>query len=87
MATNCKTPVSLPAGWIADEVRGYGMVIEAVDAEGRRLGAVTVDETVRGFAMGMTGVSRTLERPYTGRGWRARLYSDAIARLQNTYSL
>lgn len=76
-------PVALPPSWRAELSKTYGTVITAVDAAGRDVGYVTVDETVRNFALGVVR-PRRLQRGAepTGRGWKAQLYEAAIARLR-----
>lgn len=79
-------PVELPAHWIA-EADTRGVVITAYDAENRSQGSVTVSSKVRGFALGISSVyAGEGEKRYLGRGWEAKLYSDAIAALQAVWS-
>lgn len=66
--------VLLPKDWTREEIRGYGTVLEWAGH-----GAVTINEDVRGFALGMCPVRTKGE--YAGRGWKDRLYADAISAL------
>lgn len=78
-----EVPTQLPDHWRASS-DPRGVVIDAVDAEGRMLGSVTVSEQVRGFSFGVCDV-RTPSgggNKYVGRGWKKQLYADAIAALQ-----
>lgn len=67
--------ISLPPGWTHYTSSSYGTVIEAPG-----IGAVSVDETARNFALGMTTVRD--RGAYSGRGWKEKLFTDAIAALQ-----
>jgi hypothetical protein len=69
----------LPEGWTREEIRGYGIVLEWPGH-----GAVTVCEKVRSFELGMVPPRRT--KGYSGRGWKDRLYADAIKALQDVFS-
>lgn len=81
-----EVPTQLPDGWRASS-DSRGVVIDAFDAEGRMLGSVTVCEQVRAFALGVCGV-RTPSggSKYTGRGWKQKLYADAVAALQAVWA-
>lgn len=70
---------TLPEGWTREEIRCYGVVIEWP-----RHGAVTVDEKARGFTLGMQPV-RT-RGDYSGRGWKERLYADAVKALRDVFA-
>lgn len=69
--------IVLPEGWTMGESRTYGTVITKPGREG---GYVTVDEGKRNFELGTVVVRRRGD--YAGRGWRERLYADAVAALQ-----
>lgn len=71
----------LPEGWTMEESRAYGTVIIKPGPDG---GCVTVDEGKRNFELGMVVVRGRGE--YAGRGWRERLYSDAVAALQAVWA-
>ncbi|MGF6836993.1 hypothetical protein QF001_000860 [Paraburkholderia youngii] len=68
----------LPEGWTREEIRSYGTVIEWPGH-----GFATVDERVRGFALGMQVVR--MRGDYAGRGWKDRLYADAVKALQEVF--
>jgi hypothetical protein len=68
----------LPEGWTREEIPSYGVVIGWP-----KHGFATVDERVRGFALGMQPIRKRGD--YTGRGWKDRLYSDAIKALQEVF--
>ena len=76
-----EVPVKLPQGWLAEQSRSYGTIITAVASDGCHLGYVTVDEKARGFALGISPVRVPFDLKPGGRGWREKLYKDAIARL------
>lgn len=76
-------PILLPEHWTAEAIRSYGVVIEAYSPDGCGLGAITVSEEARGYALGMAPVWQ-MSVKYTGRGWRERLYADAVAQLQRS---
>ena len=69
----------LPEGWTREELRGYGVFLEWPGH-----GAVTVDEKVRGFALGICPVRSGGD--YSGHGWKERLYADAIKALQDVFA-
>lgn len=72
----------LPDHWRASS-DPRGVVIDAVNADGRMLGSVTVCEQVRGFALGVCGVPKPpVGGKYVGRGWKQQLYADAVAALE-----
>lgn len=86
MSNERLAPVDLPANWIA-ETDARGIVITAYDSEKRSQGSVTVCTKVRGFALGIARVyAGDGPQRYTGRGWEARLYADAIAALQSVWA-
>lgn len=81
MATS-KLPVALPAHWLAEN-DWRGILIHATDQTGHTLASVTVNEAVRGYLIGVQAVPAfhgKAER-YRHRGWRVRLYRDALAAL------
>jgi hypothetical protein len=81
--THIQLPADLPLGWKAESSKTYGTVITAVDEKGREMGYVTVDETVRNFALGVARPRRLQHGAEpTGRGWKAQLYKAAIACLR-----
>lgn len=81
--TKVEIPAELPHGWIAEAYRPNEVLITAVDEDGRALGSITVDESVRGFALGCCQVrSHQQMQDATGRGWKQRLYEAAIAELE-----
>jgi hypothetical protein len=75
--SDLKLPVDLPSGWTA-EVCSFGILIEARNADGRVLGGMTVDESTRGFASGISRVKASEGDSYRGKGWKEALYRDAI---------
>lgn len=79
-------PAGLPAAWTAEAIedrRSHEVLITAFDSSGVQLGFVTVNETVRGFALGYCQVHRDRQiANATGQGWKQRLYAAAIADLQ-----
>nr|WP_057929864.1 hypothetical protein [Burkholderia ambifaria] len=78
-----KLPIALPAGWTSEKC-SFGILIEAKDGTGRFVGGVIVNEVIRGFAMGVAPVHRARNAgpsAYQGRGWRERLYRDAVEAL------
>lgn len=85
MLKGVEVPIELPAGWRATSDQ-RGVVIDAVDVDGRMQGSVTVCEKVRGFALGVCSVRRPAESRYVGRGWQVKLYSDAVTSLQAVFS-
>jgi len=85
MVKDVVLPVDLPAGWTAEE-SSFGILIEGRGEDGRGIGGVTINETVRGYALGISPVRRLFTddpSPYQGRGWREKLYRDAIDALRN----
>lgn len=69
---------TLPNGWRLERCV-LGTVLIRADRPGVE-SFVTVNERLRGFAAGITAVKRSPRWSiYTGRGWKARLYDDAIA--------
>lgn len=78
-----KIPIQLPDGWTADTDEMLGVIITAVDDHGDKV-FVTVDESKRGFELGMCTVSQ--RKHYSGRHWRKELYEDAVATLQAAMS-
>jgi hypothetical protein len=85
MATS-KLPVSLPAHWFAED-DWRGTLIHAVDRKGHILASVTVNEEVRGYLIGVQPVPafHGKSQRYMRRGWRIRLYRDALAALMSTW--
>lgn len=73
----------LPGEWTFEVCRTYGVIVTAVEG-GRQQGSVTVDEDKRSFALGIALV-RT-RGAYSGRGWKASLYQDAVKSLQEALS-
>lgn len=77
-----QVPITLPKGWRATS-DSRGVVIDSFDEDGRMQGSVTVSEQVRGFALGIQSVhASSVSTKYAGRGWREKLYADAVAALQ-----
>lgn len=74
----------LPAGWLHEEIRSYGVILTAVEA-GRQQGSVTVNEAMRSFKLGVCPVRERGD--YAGRGWKADLYRDAVKALQDALAL
>lgn len=68
--------VLLPDGWERSEV-WFGTVLHWCGN-----GFVTVSEKHRSFSLGHGSVTTRLSG-YTGRGWKDRLYADAIKALQD----
>jgi len=69
----------LPAGWTADSWGANAVVVRCPD-----VGYVTIDYARRGYRDGVSTFGRLDSTiTYTGRGWRAALESDAIARLSS----
>lgn len=60
----------LPAGWRAEQLRAYGIVIECDE------GSVTICEQHRNFTMGCSPVRKRGE--FTGAKWKERLANAAI---------
>lgn len=81
-----KLPVALPAHWFAED-DWRGTLIHAVDGKGHVLASVTVNEEVRGYLMGVQPVPAAYGRAqrYMRRGWRSRLYRDALAALMSAW--
>lgn len=77
-----KLPVALPAHWFAED-DWRGTLIHAVDGRGHVVASVTVSEDVRGYLLGVQPVPAFHGRAerYMRRGWRPRLYRDALAAL------
>jgi hypothetical protein len=65
----------LPTGWTVEIDASYGAILCAME----KRGFVTVDERLRGFALGISVVRK--RGIYFGRNWKTRLYLDAIAAL------
>lgn len=82
LSTVIVLPIELPPNWVVEDIPAYGHVIQARDATGAVHGFVTVDEWRRGFALGMTPVQGRSQR--IGRGWKLKLYQDAIEALQQS---
>lgn len=71
--------IALPEGW------NQFMYGSAVVWEIPTKGAVTIDENKRGFTLGIGGYITSRADIYTGRGWKDRLYADAINALQDVF--
>jgi hypothetical protein len=86
MTTTSRLPVALPAHWFAED-DWRGTLIHAADGKGRVLASVTVSEEVRGYLVGVQQVPASCGRAprYMSRGWRARLYRDALAALMASW--
>jgi hypothetical protein len=71
-----KLPITLPAGWTAE---GYANYVHITAPSNSRTGPVTLtaSEHMRDFALGRQVLTRNGEK-YQGRGWRKRLYDDAV---------
>lgn len=67
--------ILLPIGWERSEY-WFGVVLHWPDN-----GFVTISEKKRGFALGHGSICKAMN--YEGRGWRDRLYADAIKALQD----
>lgn len=81
--TKVDVPAELPPGWFAESYRDHEVIITAVGEDGQKIGSVSVNETVRGFALGYCQVLRHQQmQDATGRGWKQRLYEAAIAELE-----
>lgn len=81
--TKVDVPADLPPGWLAESYRAHEVLITAVGEDGQQIGSVSVNETVRGFALGYCQVRRHQQmQDATGRGWKQRLYEAAIAELE-----
>lgn len=77
-------PVPLPEGWQVTTAPAGAVGIEAYNAEsGEFAGAVSVCEDKRNFELGLVVVKR--RGNYAGRGWRQRLYQDAIEKLKQPF--
>ncbi|QMI49998.1 hypothetical protein [Burkholderia sp. MBR-1] len=79
-----KLPIELPSGWTAEQC-SFGVLLEAKGPDGRFIGGITVNEKVRGYALGISPV-RTADVEssiYQGRGWREKLYRDAVSKLNS----
>lgn len=74
-----KLPVTLPSGWTA---KGYSSYVYITAPTSSRVGeaVLTVSEHMRNFAFGNHVLTRNGEK-YQGRGWKKRLYDDAITAL------
>jgi hypothetical protein len=81
-----KLPVALPAHWFAEN-DWRGTLIHAADRKGHILASVTVNEEVRGYLIGVQPVPAFHGRAkrYMRRGWRLRLYRDALAALMSAW--
>jgi hypothetical protein len=69
----------LPEAWTCEKDSSYGVVIGWPGH-----GYVTVNDSVRGFALGIQPVRE--RGNYAGRGWKDRLYADAIKALQDVFA-
>ena len=74
-------PVELPEHWEVVFNDAYGHVIEARADDGGLDGAVTVSEQNRNYKLGMMPIRE--KGPYAGRGWKEKLYRDAVAALEH----
>jgi hypothetical protein len=72
-------PLPLPAGWAASRRWENDPNVIIVEWPGH--GSVTVDLRKRNFELGVSLVHKGNKTRYTGRGWEARLFSDAFAAL------
>ncbi|WP_429482122.1 hypothetical protein [Paraburkholderia youngii] len=60
-------------------------MLNAHGADGREIGSVTVDTSVRWFALAICQVRRPWDADkdrYHGRGWQAQLFTDALEELK-----
>ena len=69
-------PIQLPSGWSLEWAAPRVAIIRAPGPY-----FITVDERLRNFALGHGPVYDSAY-DYTGRGWRKRLYRDAIEELR-----
>jgi hypothetical protein len=74
-------PVDLPAEWSVKALPDRTMVILEYKPLGNYLGAVTVNEVDRTYALG-ADARDPIMKAYSGRNWRARLYRDAMDALE-----
>ena len=83
-----RLPVSFPPAWSAEPLCGC-VLITARTRDGQALGYATVNEKAREWASGIVpGSSRNgaLPQEFAGRGWRERLYQQAIEHLQQVFA-
>jgi len=84
MNTTETVPVTLPESWLLDSMPGGEVVIEAKDSEtGAFLGCISVSEEKRNFSLGAVTVKA--KGTYRGRGWKKKLYEDAIQHLKQSF--
>ena len=76
-------PVLLPEGWERKEGHFKWIVYLTWNRPDGPV-SVTVDEDKRGYAIGHGTNVRPMSG-YTGRGWKDRLYADAIAALKKPW--
>lgn len=75
--------MTLPEGW-TEELGSKRAILEWTGH-----GAVTISLERRGFVLGIGGYIPWPDpktSPYTGRGWKDRLYADAIRALQGVFA-
>jgi hypothetical protein len=72
--------IQLPEGWKKEDAPALGVVVSAPANFGGG-GHVTIDEKRRNFTLGQCQVFRRGD--YEGRGWKERLYNDAISHLKS----
>lgn len=80
-----KLPVTLPDGWFVEN-GSHGTVITGQDRNGIP-GYVTVSEPLRAFSLGIAPPRPAKAPLYAGRGWKERLYLDAVAALRAALEL
>jgi len=77
-------PVTLPESWKLDSMPGGEVVIEAWHSEtGAFLGCISVSEEKRNFSLGAVTVKA--KGTYGSRGWKKKLYEDAIRHLKQSF--
>ncbi|GBO88652.1 hypothetical protein MSSD14B_23200 [Marinobacter salsuginis] len=84
MTTTEAVPVTLPESWKLDSMPGGEVVIEARHSEtGAFLGCISVSEEKRNFSLGAVTVKA--KGTYGGRGWKKKLYADAVQHLKQSF--
>lgn len=75
----------IPDGWRIEIDPSYGVIIAAIDQKNRVNGFVTVGEKSRSFSLGINPHTNNFKvnDSYKGRGWRHRLYIDAVNSLRD----
>lgn len=73
----CNVPITLPDEWSAEWSDIYNGIIITAATDGY----VTVNEQLRNFGLGICLVKSPGD--YHGRGWKQRLYEDAVNALQD----